>query len=340
MFKAIHAITGKELIILNPFWLRRVPELRKMDQADLLVCQGCRQPVRVKAGEVKRPHFAHKHLKACSYGSESPEILAARAVLYAWLHFQFGDTVSVEKYIEGRGLPRPVDCWVETSAGPVAYWIIENGIRLEQRETIRRTLPEIAANVRYLFLSSILNEEKKEYHSLLLTPTERAFIQSTPFDEMLAGAGDVGGSLHYLDTQNEELITFRNLVLFHKPNWYKGHKKTARISEVRAGRKDGAFIYPGERDRLDAFYQKRSRLEQKRRAYEQRAAEYAARHPFSAPKPWSPRERLPRQIGQETPEALPCAICGQVTSDYWSTFFDEQGIKRCRCRACLEAAGG
>ncbi|HEX9019181.1 MAG TPA: competence protein CoiA family protein, partial [Anaerolineaceae bacterium] len=111
-YKAIHAQTGQEIVILSPQWSRRIDALREMDHADLLVCQGCRQPLRVKAGELKRAHFAHKHLQACSYGSQSLEILEARAVLYDWLLAQFGEQVTVEKQVEGGDLPRPVDCWV------------------------------------------------------------------------------------------------------------------------------------------------------------------------------------------------------------------------------------
>jgi competence CoiA-like predicted nuclease len=65
MYKAIQNETREEIIILHPAWRSKIEQLRVMDKADLLVCQGCGQPLRVKAGEVKRPHFAHKHLKAC-----------------------------------------------------------------------------------------------------------------------------------------------------------------------------------------------------------------------------------------------------------------------------------
>src|SRR5512138_2593900 len=117
MYKAVHAQTREEIVILSPRWCERIAALRALDRANQLVCQGCRQPLRVKAGAVKRPHFAHKHLNACSFGSESPEILNARAVLYDWLVRQFGQnpghSVTVEKQVEGFQLPRPVDCWVE-----------------------------------------------------------------------------------------------------------------------------------------------------------------------------------------------------------------------------------
>ncbi len=188
MYKAVHIQTGEEIIILNPSWKKRIEELRALDHADLLVCQGCRQPLRVKAGEVKRTHFAHKHLKACSYGSESVEILNARAVLYEWLLQEFppgasGEArlspVSVEKMVEGVDLPRPIDGWVEASSGAIAYWIIEAGIKLEARMAILAAFERFGVQVHFLFLQGMLNEKKEELHSLLLTPTERAFLQAT-----------------------------------------------------------------------------------------------------------------------------------------------------------------
>lgn len=345
MFKAIHALTGDEIIILHPAWRNRIDELRAMDRADLLICQGCRQALRVKAGEWKRPHFAHKHLKACSFGSPSPEILNARAVLYGWLHRRFGDAVDVEKQVEGASLPRPVDCWVTTSTTPLAFWIIETGIKLEPRTAILESFDRLNVRVQYIFLQSMLNEEKKEFHSLLLTPTERAFMQATPYDELFAGAGEVGKSVHYLDADAARLTTFRALRLHHRPNWFIGVKKSAALDEISAGI-NGCFVYPGESARLASFEQRQQRLERKRRQFTERQAEKASqqqpiREPVPPPPPrrWKPPAEAVGAAAAQ-PEPLPCATCGQVTSDYWSTFYDASGRKLCRCRDCLEREMG
>lgn len=339
MYKAIHALTGDEIIILHPAWRGRIDDLRQMAHADLLVCQGCRQPLRVKAGDFKRPHFAHKHLKACSFGSASPEILNARAVLYACLHRRFGDAVTVEKQVEGFALPRPVDCWVTTSAAPLAYWIIETGIKLEPRTAILESFAHLGARVQYVFLQAMLNEEEKEFHSLLLTPTERAFMQPTPYDEILSGAGEVGKTLHYLDADSARLTTFRALKLHHRPNWFIGVKKSAALDEISL-HLDGNFVHPGEAARLAARHQRQQRLEHKRRQFAERGAQQADhpldREPTPPPPPsrWKPRS-TPSGPGDPGPEALACATCGQITSDYWSTFYDVSGRKLCRCRECL-----
>jgi Competence protein CoiA-like family len=341
MYKAIHAETGEEIIILSPYWHKRIELLRAMDHTGCLVCQGCRQPLRVKAGGVKRPHFAHKHLKACSYGSESPEILNARAVLYGWLVKQFGShrntTISLEMQIDGLTLPRPVDCWVETGFGVFAYWIIEAGIKLEPREAIRAAFEEAEIRVHYVFLQSMLNEQKKELHSLFLTPTERVFMQPTGYDQTGALQLEPGKSLHYLDADRAILITYRSLMLFHAPNWYRGLKKTDSLAVVRASPADGEFVHPGEADRLSALREKQRRLEEKRVKYQAREAAWESRLAArSQNHPTVPTEREAEIQGHPAAGALPCVICGQVTTDYWSTFTDETGRRLCRCRECLD----
>ncbi len=355
MFKAVHAETGEEIIILHPQWKKKLQQLREMDRADLLLCQGCGQAMRVKAGKLKRAHFAHKHRKACSLGSETVEILEARAVLYEWLFAQFGAAVSVEKQVQEWALPRPIDCWVATEQGTFAYWLIENGIRLERREAIKAAFEQAEVHIHYVFLAQMLNEEKKEFHSLLLTPTERAFRRETPFDALFARPGATGHSLHYLDAGQGLLTTFRSLALFHRPNWYKGIKHSDPLASVRARVTDGGFVHPGEGERLNTYRQKQARLEREQEQAQARLEEWNQRlAQFRAEQPEAPRAEAPQAGEPETldpnsapaprpePEpasegaALPCVSCGQITTDYWATFYDEAGRKLCRCRDCLD----
>lgn len=342
MYKAIHTQTGAEIIILHPDWLRKIDQLREMDRQDLLVCQGCRQPMRVKAGEMKRPHFAHKHLAACSYGSESPEILNARAVLYQWLLSQFGQGVTVEKLITDSGLPRPVDCWVETKRGIFAYWIIEAGIKLEPRMAIKAAFERAGVKIHYVFLSGMLHEEKKEFHSLLLSPTERFFLQATPYDDLFTRQGETGKTIHYLEAGAANyLTTFRGLVLYHPPNWFRGRKKTASLETIRASTLDGSFLYPGENSQLSARQQKQQHLEEKRKRYEEEQQQLSSRRVQRPPaRNWGLSQSNAETGGDAAPEALTCVTCGRITTDYWSTFFDESGRKLCRCRECLARESG
>ncbi len=125
MFKAVNTLDNNYIVILDPQWLGAIRELRRLDAQDLLVCQQCRQPVRVRAGHVRRWHFAHKHLANCPYGNESPELLRTRAALYEWLMSKYPERVTIEKRVESEHILRPVDCWVETEAGIISYWIID-----------------------------------------------------------------------------------------------------------------------------------------------------------------------------------------------------------------------
>jgi len=336
MYKALHIQSGEEIIILSPGWRRRIEELRYLDREDQLVCQGCLQPLRVKSGDVKRPHFAHKHLKACSYGVDSPEILAARAVLYEWLEIQFGSSVTVEKKIDVVGLPRPVDCWVETDAGIFAYWIIEAGIKLEPRENILSAFRQMGVKSHWIFLQQMLNEEKKEFHSLLLTPTERAFLQTTEIDRVkLRASGEAGFTIHYLDPEQQKLTTYRELALFHRPNWYKGVKRTSSLEDIRVHRVDGEMVHPGEMDRLRKFNHQQKKMIDKLKAYQERESTLI-RHPRQTG--W---ENVSKQAGQAEPPRDPtlpelvCVDCGHVTIDYWASFTTPDGRRVCRCRECL-----
>ena len=67
MYKALNIRDNSEVVILDPRWLRAIKQLRELDHQDVLVCQGCKQSVRVRAGDERREHFAHKHLANCDY---------------------------------------------------------------------------------------------------------------------------------------------------------------------------------------------------------------------------------------------------------------------------------
>lgn len=325
MFKCLHAATGEEIIILHPRWRGKLAQLRALDQADQLICPGCQQAVRVKAGQRRRSHFAHKHLAACSLANESPEILSARALLYEWLLPQFGLGLTVEYPLPDSTLPRTVDVWVATPSASFAYWIIEKGIKLEPRATIKASFAEQGIPVNYLFLAGMLNEEKKRLDSLLLSPTERTFLLPTAFDN--PDSSPPGRSLHYLELEGETLITFRDLQLFHRPNWFAGRKKTAPLRELFASSQTGQWIYPGEMEVMRARTARKQKLEQKRAQFQQREDEWANRL-RQRDNRWSALEPTP------TPP-LRCDTCGRITSDYSYSYALTTGERVCRCRDCL-----
>lgn len=241
MYKAVHRISGEEILILSPAWRGRAVELRPLTQDDLLVCQGCRQVVRLKAGAHKRPHFAHKHLQGCSYGTESARILTARALLYDWLEERFPGPVDAEWKPEGVVLPRPVDCLVRGPGGSFAVWIVDSTLKLEARQQLLAAFNELNLAVIWVLLSNLLRPDPNHPAWLLLSPTERDFLRQTPYDEIGQESQlldrDFGSTLYYLDVEKESLAIFRSLERVHPPNVFSGRRQECGLLSLAASRK-------------------------------------------------------------------------------------------------------
>lgn len=347
MFKALNKRTDQEIIILAPEWIDQIDHLRTLGRQDILVCQECKQPVRVRAGEIRIQHFAHKHQQDCPYGHESPTLLKAKMILYKWLCSKFGAGVTLEKRLEGD-LPRYVDCWVGVESCSFAYWIIESGMRLQKRKTIKEGLTQAQASVNWVFVADILNEDENDSNRVHLSTTEREFMQQSVYDEMTQGWRlGVGESLHYLDPDSETLITFRNLHLIHGPQMYEGTKKESEISSVLVSPKTGEFVHPGEHEALQE-YEKRKREREKE---QRKQADALQRHRYTRnalvqSSPLVPYEPLQKsglgdvqQYTQEENSVSPspvkleatCRICGARTSD-WVVHYAANNT--CECREC------
>jgi hypothetical protein len=50
MFKSINKSSGRPVVILDPQWDSQIDVLRTLANQNVLVCQECNQPVRVRAG--------------------------------------------------------------------------------------------------------------------------------------------------------------------------------------------------------------------------------------------------------------------------------------------------
>ncbi len=272
MFKAINKQNNEEIIILHPRWASSIGHLRSLDRKDVLVCPGCKQPVRVWAGQVKRKHFAHKHLQDCPLQYEPLEVLEARALLYEWLIGKFDEAVSLEKKVEGDFLSRPVDCWVETKSESIAYWLIRSLIKPQQREALKCGFEQMKVKANWVFLTNMLREDEQRADWVHLTTTEREFMLPSDYDQIERGfQDDPGRSLHYLDPENETLTTFRNLHLIHRPQLYAGRKEKHHLSEMLPLAKTGEFVHPGEHERLQVW-----KAEEKQWLAERERAAYGA----------------------------------------------------------------
>lgn len=330
MFKAVHRESGEEVLTLHPAWRGRKDELRRLTAAGLLVCQGCRQAVRLKAGPRKRPHFAHLHLQGCSYGQESPRVLAARALLYEWLSVLLPGRVEAEAALPG--LNRPVDVLLRLEDGEVVYWVVDALMKQQARQDLRAVFERENLRPVWVFCSNLLCPEAGHAARLYLSPGERDCLAQTAYDEIgkenRISGGDFGSSLHYLDIETARLITFRSLERVHAPNIFAGRRVETPLDDVCAGA-GGEPVHPGEERDLGAS--RRARARQAERVRQWLAPSPRAPAPKPAP--------APALAAGEPDEAARCIYCGELTRDWWAAW-NENGQRLGKCRDCLEKGLG
>jgi competence CoiA-like predicted nuclease len=295
------------------------------------VCPGCQQPVRIRAGQKKRWHFAHKHLQECPLSHESPIVLEARAVLYEWLVNKFKeDAVTLEKKLESDLLPHPVDCWVQTKSGNIAYWIIPSQIKPRQRDKLKSAFEQQDVQINWVFLSEMLREDQGNIH---LTTTERELSQQSEYNDFIDRSGNLqfGLTLHYLDPTNEILTTFRTLRIVHSPQLYSGRKQKHKMVEVLVHPKTGEFVHPGEHEYLQKIGKEKERikreqeeLERKRREQmEQFSRFFNVQYPANIIQP-----RQDVSSGVIDKQECVCIICEKVKTE-WG-FITQAGKRICK----------
>ena len=335
MFKALHKVSGEEIIILEPRWQRELKTLRALDVQDILVCQGCLQPVRVRAGRIKRWHFAHKHLHNCPYETESPVLLQTRAVLYEWLVSRLGtEQLTLEKKLS---LPRPVDCWVEKETGSIGYWIIDRRMPPDERATLLTELSADCTNPVWVFTATMFHPDAGNLERLYLTTTEREFMRHTVYDPPAQRTAlSPGGSLHYLDVEHSHLLTFRGLQVYHPPQLYGGSSREHPLGQVSVDTQTGEFVHPGEAEQLERY-----QFAIAGRARQQQHNEQRIKHKLTELLGQVPKETDTHPSQEDTftwkeagkPEKdLPvCVFCGIKTDDYW---YLNKADNTCKCRKC------
>jgi len=336
MFRAKNKTTGEDIIILDLKWKMRVRFLRSLDRDNVLACPGCDQPVRVRAGRKRRWHFAHKHLQNCSYGFVAPVVLDARAVLYNWLKDQFEERVSIEKEIADVGLPRPIDCWVETEKGDFAYWIIGSRLKPHKREDIQSGFRRIDAQVHWVFVQNMLREDEVNSDALHLTTTEREFACQTDFDEIrVANNYEKGKSLHYLDPVSQKMVTYRGLRTIHPPQLYQGRRIENDLASLTASPENGEFVHPGELKRLEDVRQAKIQVEHEKRERGRKIDDFYHRYRRKKNQPQSSAvSTIENDLHfPAREESAVCVLCGQITKDYW---YLNREDNTCKCRKCYQ----
>lgn len=346
MFKAINLLSGKDVVILDQ--AGALDELRSLDKQDLMVCQGCKQPVRVRAGEIRRWHFAHKHLIDCTYGHESTELLNARAVLYEWLVTKYGEKVTIEKKLDDAHVHRPVDCWVECQAGEFAYWIIDGTLSAQKRWDLQSTFKRLGIKINWVFLAQKMKRDQDCSNRIHLTTTERELMQSSIYDETVSLGYGTEKSLHYLDADKRVLTTFRGLYPVHPPQLFEGHEESHELAAILISPKNGEFVHPSEQERLEQYRLEKTEME-KRRRQEKEEQEKRQKSLLGMSRPSNPRSVGVSSLGNASPPHTgqltsltggmvfnrrlegTCVFCGVRTTDWW--FFDEK-TNTCKCRPC------
>lgn len=349
MFKCVDITTNEQVISLDdqgPAWQE---QLRLKGQADGLRCPTCRESVSFRAGELRRPHFAHKTLANCPIQHESPDLLEARAVLYQWLRSKFGEGVTLEKQVEQA--PRSFDCWAEFKGKTFGYWLIERRIAQQDVASIENAAAKSGARLIWVFLSKILRRSEQNKRLILLSTTERACLTASDFDLIYGGRGR--GTLHYLDADQQMLTSFRGCCCKHQPQVHQGHEIQTPMKSLLVSPATGEFVHPGEHGRLAEFRQRlKTEQERQRKLEEEEQRRWdkmlhkpqvapVARTPAPLASPPMPMPSKPTPVDETPVEDKPpysqgrkgvCEHCGQVTSDWW--MFDGTTGK-CRCNDCL-----
>lgn len=349
MYKALDVRDNTEVVILDPKWLRAINQLREFDHQDFLVCQGCKQPVRVRAGDQRREHFAHKHLENCDYADESAILRNSRAVLYEWLVSKFGENVTIEKKVDGIDLFRPIDCWVKQDSAVFAYWILDSTLKPEKRMALQNSVKKLGIHLHWVFALNMLRTEQNHPDKLVLSTTEREFIHRSKYDTpYTSGYSTTNGSLHYLDAENRKLLTFRGLSLYHEPQIYKGFNLASDLEKVLVSPQNGEFVHDGEYDKLQE-YEKRLKAigESPNKQWERFSFHRNSDIINQSLKNGDEKESLETlsevSVKQSLEKAPPsnsllsktgkCEFCGEITDDWWA-YDGKTGL--CKCRSCLK----
>ncbi len=345
MYKVLHKLCGQEITILDSRWRAQIEYLRSLDKQDDLICPGCEQPVRVRAGKVCRWHFAHKHLQNCPFETESPLLLQNRAVLYNFLASKFGDDhVTVEKKLDLPELPRHVDCWVEKDGYCFAIWIFDQRMPPDERSNLKSCFRKMETVVNWVFAAEMLRVDVIQSNRVHLTTTERAFINRSDYDlAWQTHHKQMGGSLHYFDVDGERLITYRNLELSHAPQLFVGKRIETELSDMLVSLSHGEFVHPGEQEKLS---QRKSKISTEKKIADQRlrqAEEFL--NQISGKQLKSYPKKSDSSYGEENPKIVDasgpfaregvCKFCGTVTADWF--FFDGK-TNSCICRQCKDQA--
>lgn len=367
MLTAMRTIDSSQVILLREDGPSRAEHLREEALDGRIVCEGCRQPVIVRAGKERVWHFAHRAGGDCPRAKDSLDVLECRALLYAWLRVRFPDSIQLEK--TAPRLPRPLDCWIERPGKPtLAWWVVPAAVKPDVREAMLKGCRKLGVLLHPVFHARLLVKEPGEGR-ISLSATLRELTEHSAYDG-LYGFGDE--SLHFLDPARRQLTTCRGIWLRHPPQGHQATLLEHPLESVLLNPRTGEFVHPGEHE---AWKEHQEALAKKRQAEEERkrrqAANRAEGYRRSYRAGWDDEDDDDDEAEEEekaTPEVrflevdasqvpdrgpgateagsreratpvepdmgdlLTCKDCGSRTRD-WVVRYGNTGL--CRCRACM-----
>lgn len=260
MFRALDKTTDEDIVLDCDRDGARIEGLRDRARSGTFICPVCKSQVTVKAGEIKRWHFAHKSIADCPLGNEPKELLDARMLFYRWLKSKYVNA-KIEEMPEGISLPRPFDAYAETERGKrFGYWIIVQGMRDRAPMLALRRDGRIWGQ--WLFLTENMKTAEHLRDAVRLTTTERDFMFRSKYDKPDYG----GGTLHYLGIQTRSLKTLRGLVHCEGPVYQFAHMIETPLDKVLISPANGELVHPGEHERFTAWEADEKKRQQEKKA--------------------------------------------------------------------------
>lgn len=241
---------------------------------------------------------------------------------------------------------RPIDCWVAQDSTVFAYWIFDSTLKPEKRWDLQAGLEKLGVHINWVFALEILRIAPGHFDKIVLSTTERKFIQRSKYDLPTNGY-DSNGSLHYLDAKNRRMTTFRSLSLYHVPQIYKGIRQTSDLKKILVSPQNGEFVHNGEHEKLQKYRQRiesgKKYLDDKResRVIQERPELIIQplEHGDERKKNGEQNKKTGYQIIEDSPSFIPlesktgaCVFCGEITEDWW--WYDGK-TGHCKCRTCL-----
>ena len=339
MFVATTSIDKRRINLLDPAVYERRESLKAVGQEGGLACPHCGQEVRVRLGDVRRPHFAHKSLEDCPFQKESAEVTEVKALLYGFFHRQGVGSVDMDVSLAGGhdsgGLF--LDLLVETETGKrFGYWVFD---RNRRDRHILMNATEASGIMPLVIHTGSMMAFHPEGTFLLLSKSMRDTIHKSPFDQSFEARSE--GHLHFLDDAGM-LTTFRRLHGVHPPHGYEWEvRRKNALQAVLFDSRSGDFVVEKDvDDRLEHARLEQEREEKRRREEEERkkireARASCIRRIYSE----APVKPLPSVMIREPKKSYvnplnqpyPCKFCGVVTSD-WVQFQPWENV--CVCREC------